>query len=329
MMLAHLCVWFGFADDPAITVQAKQRYPWNGLVDLNFTITGTSGTKYDTSFTARDMVGGTNITMVTVRKSDGTAANVAKEQLLPGNYHWVWDAMADLNVDSITHDGFLTTSSTTLFANRSLNAVKDFSIVFGGASITISEPTNGNAYNIKTDGNGKSIQFQVINGGYLKCVCVHVEQAGNDIVGYVKWARYMAETFPLGTDFDSTSYTAYSIATSGGAVGYGVSSMTATFPNLRDDVCFDRVAVTGTAIYAFPYSVKFNANGGTGTMSNEAFTYGTAKALTANAFKRTGYTFQGWATSAGGSKVYNDKQTVSNLTETSGAVVNLYAVWKR
>ena len=88
-----------FAADPAITVSAKQRYPWNGLVDLKFTITGTSGTKYDTSFTAKDVVGGTNITMATVCKSDGTAANVAKEQLLPGTYNWVWDAAADLPKD--------------------------------------------------------------------------------------------------------------------------------------------------------------------------------------------------------------------------------------
>ena len=34
-------------------VTARQRYPWNGMVDLNFTITGTSGMKYDTSFTGR------------------------------------------------------------------------------------------------------------------------------------------------------------------------------------------------------------------------------------------------------------------------------------
>lgn len=90
-------LWASFADTPAITsVSAQQRYPWNGLVDLQFTITGTSGTKYDTSFTAKDMAGGTNITMATVRKTDGTAANVATEQLLPGTYHWVWDAAADL-----------------------------------------------------------------------------------------------------------------------------------------------------------------------------------------------------------------------------------------
>ena len=75
------------------------------------------------------------------------------------------------------------------------------------------------------------------------------------------------------------------------------------------------------------YAVKFNANGGSGTLANQSFTYGTAKALTANAFTRTGYTFAGWATSASGAKVYNDKQSVSNLAATAWAVVNLYAKW--
>ena len=78
---------------------------------------------------------------------------------------------------------------------------------------------------------------------------------------------------------------------------------------------------------AISYSVKFNANGGSGTMANESFTYGTAKALTANAFTRTGYAFAGWATSASGAVAYSDKQSVSNLSSTSGATVNLYAVW--
>ena len=183
--------WAAFAAEPTISVEARQRYPWNGLVDINFTITGEAGTRYYTSFAADDVVGGTNIAMQTIRKSEGSLA-VAREALLPGSYKWVWDAAADLP---------------------------------------------------------------------------------------------------------------------------------------RDWMC-DRVTVTGTAFDAFPYSVKFNANGGTGTMSNESFTYGTAKALTANAFKRTGYTFQGWATSASGAKVYNDKQSVGNLATSSGEIVNLYAVWK-
>lgn len=101
--LVAVCTFFAlvltaFAADPGITVSARQRYPWNGLVDLHFTITGTAGTKYDTSFTAKDMVGNTNIAMRTIRKSDGTAA-AATEQLIPGTYNWVWDAAADLSKD--------------------------------------------------------------------------------------------------------------------------------------------------------------------------------------------------------------------------------------
>ncbi|MBR6733506.1 MAG: InlB B-repeat-containing protein [Kiritimatiellae bacterium] len=77
------------------------------------------------------------------------------------------------------------------------------------------------------------------------------------------------------------------------------------------------------------YSVKFNKNGGTGTMADESFTYGTAKALTANAFTRTGYTFKGWATTSGAtSAAYTDKQSVNNLTSTANGTVNLYAVWQ-
>lgn len=75
------------------------------------------------------------------------------------------------------------------------------------------------------------------------------------------------------------------------------------------------------------YSVEFNANGGSGTMSSQSFTYGTAQNLTQNAFTRTGYTFAGWATSASGAKVYDDKQSVTNLTATNGATVPLYAKW--
>lgn len=75
------------------------------------------------------------------------------------------------------------------------------------------------------------------------------------------------------------------------------------------------------------YYVKFNANGGSGSMSNQTFKYGTSQALTSNAFTRTGYTFSGWATSSTGSATYADGASVSNLTTSNGATVNLYAVW--
>ena len=74
-------------------------------------------------------------------------------------------------------------------------------------------------------------------------------------------------------------------------------------------------------------TVQFNANGGTGEMTAQTFTYDVKQALTANGFTRTGYTFAGWAATADGVKVYDDGQEVSNLASENGAVVTLYAKW--
>lgn len=81
------------------------------------------------------------------------------------------------------------------------------------------------------------------------------------------------------------------------------------------------------------YSIRFNANDGTGTaatgtMSNQSFTYDVAQNLTANAFERTGYTFAGWNTQAsGGGTSYTNQQEVINLTPENGAIIDLYAQW--
>ena len=79
------------------------------------------------------------------------------------------------------------------------------------------------------------------------------------------------------------------------------------------------------------FKVQFLGNGATsGSMKAESFTYGTAKNLTANAFKRKGYSFTGWNTKADGSgKAYKNKASVKNLTSTNGAVIKLYARWAK
>lgn len=76
------------------------------------------------------------------------------------------------------------------------------------------------------------------------------------------------------------------------------------------------------------YKVKYNANGGTGSMAVQNMNYNTKYTLTVNAFTRTGYKCTGWAVSAAGAKKFNDAATVSNLTTTAGAEYNLYAVWQ-
>ena len=104
------------------------------------------------------------------------------------------------------------------------------------------------------------------------------------------------------------------------------------------------------------FSVVFKANGGTGSMSKMTVTYGVSKALTANAFKRTGYTFKGWyAYRASDSKwyvqdkngnklwatasqitskkytkvLYANKASIAKTTSVNGDTVSMYAQWKK
>ncbi|MGA8297602.1 MAG: InlB B-repeat-containing protein [Acidimicrobiales bacterium] len=71
------------------------------------------------------------------------------------------------------------------------------------------------------------------------------------------------------------------------------------------------------------YTVTFDANGGSGTISTESSTAGAAKALTSNAFTFAGYTFTGWNTAANGSgTAYTDGETYP-----FNANVTLYAQW--
>ena len=125
--------------------------------------------------------------------------------------------------------------------------------------------------------------------------------------------------------------------------GYHFSTWTTTSGSVTYD---NQTSATAAKVYgltaaatvradfaANTYSVVFNKNGGTGTMSNESFTYGVSKALTSNLYTKSGYTFIGWATSAERANAltvdYTNGQSVSNLTSTNGGTFNLYAVWAK
>jgi len=71
------------------------------------------------------------------------------------------------------------------------------------------------------------------------------------------------------------------------------------------------------------YTVTFNANGGTGTMSDQTGDYNTTAALTANAFTLTDYIFAGWDTLPGGGGIHYD----DGADYTFIANVTLYAQW--
>ena len=116
----------------------------------------------------------------------------------------------------------------------------------------------------------------------------------------------------------------------------GCSNSGATYDHLAvysySDFCDlskgDCTVVLGVNWKPITYTIKYNANGGTGTMSNSNHTYDEEKALSENKFSRTGYKFKGWATSETGTVVHTDKKKVKNLTSTNNGSVTLYAIWE-
>ena len=81
----------------ATSLSARQRYPWNGLVDVDVAFSGTAGATYRVELSARDKVGGTNLTVATVwrKGAEGTVGNPVTVPA-PGTHRLVWNAGGDL-----------------------------------------------------------------------------------------------------------------------------------------------------------------------------------------------------------------------------------------
>lgn len=108
-------------------------------------------------------------------------------------------------------------------------------------------------------------------------------------------------------------------------------------------------ATVDSTVYAhwepIKYTVRFNGNGNWNTSQGsytQQFTYDLPATLTPNKFTRPdnttynsvnyikGYEFIGWGTSATQTTAtYTNGQSVSNLKNTDGAVLDLYAIWKK
>lgn len=92
----------------------------------------------------------------------------------------------------------------------------------------------------------------------------------------------------------------------------------------------DRVGgtMTVTSSYTVPakpsYKIYYNANGGTGAPGTQTKYYGTNITLSSTKPTRTGYTFQGWGTTASDTSV----NYAAGASYTSNAGITLYAIWK-
>lgn len=76
------------------------------------------------------------------------------------------------------------------------------------------------------------------------------------------------------------------------------------------------------------YTIKFNSNGGTGTMNDLNVKYATSQNLPSNSFTRSGYDFIGWNTETDGSGIsFTDEAEIAYATTTNGDEIILYAQW--
>ena len=120
---------------------------------------------------------------------------------------------------------------------------------------------------------------------------------------------------------------------------------TTTYSNISNSFTVDGDKTFTANAEPITYTVRFNGNGNWNTSHGsytQQFTYDLPATLTPNKFTRPdnatynsvnyikGYEFIGWGTSATQkTATYIDGQTVSNLKNTDGAVLDLYAIWKK
>lgn len=75
------------------------------------------------------------------------------------------------------------------------------------------------------------------------------------------------------------------------------------------------------------YRIKFQPNGGEGTMSDQLLNYDQSRSLSKNSFTRYGYVFLGWSTNPFTNYQYVDEATVINLSNVDQSEIILYAIW--
>ena len=171
-------------------------------------------------------------------------------------------------------------------------------------NITLYAHWRANTYTIKFAGNGST------SGSTAQMSMTYDVAKALTANGFAK-TGYTFTRWNTKPDGSGTSYTD----------GQSVKNLTAT----------DGATITLYARWtANTYTIKFAGNGSTsGSTAQMSMTYDVAKALTANGFAKTGYSFNGWNTKADGSGTsYTNGQSVKNLTSTNGGTVTLYAKWQ-
>ena len=124
-----------------------------------------------------------------------------------------------------------------------------------------------------------------------------------------------------------SSYRTSSLSSIRSAIGGFISGETTIYLSLyartiNNKQAFEiSVGYYYTAVFApLTYAVNFNSNGGSGSMSQQIYTYDVAQSIKQNTFTNGDKAFIGWSSSAG--NTYNDGDTLNGAT-----LLDTYGTW--
>ncbi len=173
-----------------------------------------------------------------------------------------------------------------------------------GGTITLYAQWRANSYTIQFDGN-------TADGGSTPDQMMIYDQAASLTVNGYSKTGYTFIGWNTQPDGGGTAYTD----------GQNVSNLTPE----------DGGTVSLYAQWrANNYTIQFDGNTADGgSTPDQPMTYDQAASLTINGYTKTGYTFTGWNTQPNGTgTVFNDEQTVINLSPKEGDIVILYTQWR-
>ncbi len=270
-----------------------------------------------------------------VRDEAGNISNIDYTGT-PATLNYYAKALVTVDCENLSYSGdttarFGTNATITLTANRGYNLPSELTVTIGGAQVE-----NSFQYN---SSNGQVTVF----GSYIKGDIVITATAvaktnkvifdkqsgsgGTDNITVTFGAAMPHITSPVRTGYTFSGY--FSERNGGGTKYYDESG------NSLKNCDFDNITTLYANWTANRYTVIYdgnkpsNASGQvSGSTTSSSHTYDSARALTANGYSLTGWTFLGWATSSSGEKLYNNNESVENLTATNDGTVTLYAVWQ-
>ncbi len=241
------------------------------------------------------------------------------------NVDFNYTSIADISVDNGSTISLLNsvTPKTSIWRIKTNIVQNDsvVSLVSSSDDIKIEGKKTGEAIiHVISDYDGfeKDININVV------AKKVKITYYANDGTGS-SFVKYATEGKVYHIDDNTFNYTGHSFvkwntSASNAGTGYNVGD----FITAENDLVLYAIWRNNT------YQVKYNSNGGTGSMTNQNLTYDISDNLSNNTFVKSGYTFKEWNTKADGTGTkYSDGASVINLTNTDKAIVNLYAIWKQ